>query len=223
MEAGRVRWDAMTPAEYAELDQMHIAEAALRGSCTPYEKEYIRKDGSRVPILCGYALLEGSHDQYIGFVKDISAEKKAEAALREREQRYRLLAESLPQFVWECDAEGKFIYCNQRLLDYAGRSTEWLRTKDYELLHPDDRNRTRERRIHCMTTGEIHLNECRLRRHDGAYRYFLTRALPVRDQQGKIERWLGCTIDIHDRKIAEEGARRSEKLVAMGLSRYHGA
>ena len=79
MKAGRVRWDTMTPKEYAELDQAHIEEAAQRGSCTPYEKEYIRKDGTRVPIFCGYALLEGSRDQYIGFVRDMSAEKRAEA------------------------------------------------------------------------------------------------------------------------------------------------
>ena len=216
MKAGRVRWDTMTPKEYAELDQAHIEEAAQRGSCTPYEKEYIRKDGTRVPIFCGYALLEGSRDQYIGFVRDMSAEKRAEAALREREQRYRILAESLPQFVWERDAEGKYIYCNQRLLDYVGRSIDWLSGEVYELVHPDDQKRTRERWNHSTATGEIYLNEYRLRRHDGTYRYFLTRASPIRDKEGQIERWLGCTIDIHDQKIAEEGVRRSEKLAAMG-------
>lgn len=216
MRAGRVRWDTMTPKEYAELDQGHIEEAAQRGSCTPYEKEYIRKDGTRVPIFCGYALLEGSRDQYIGFVRDMSAEKRAEAALREREQRYRILAESLPQFVWERDAEGKYIYCNQRLLDYVGRSIDWLSGEVYELVHPDDQKRTRERWNHSTATGEIYLNEYRLRRHDGTYRYFLTRASPIRDKEGQIERWLGCTIDIHDQKIAEEGVRRSEKLAAMG-------
>ena len=216
MRAGRVRWDTMTPKEYAELDQAHIEEAAQRGSCTPYEKEYIRKDGTRVPIFCGYALLEGSRDQYIGFVRDMSAEKRAEAALREREQRYRILAESLPQFVWERDAEGKYIYCNQRLLDYVGRSIDWLSGEVYELVHPDDQKRTRERWNHSTATGEIYLNEYRLRRHDGTYRYFLTRASPIRDKEGQIERWLGCTIDIHDQKIAEEGVRRSEKLAAMG-------
>ena len=63
LEAGLVRWDIMTPPEYREIDIAHIQEAAERGSCTPYEKEYIRKDGSRVPILCGYALLEGSEDE----------------------------------------------------------------------------------------------------------------------------------------------------------------
>jgi len=86
LEAGLVRWDKMTPPEYQALDQEHIIEAAGRGFCTPYEKEYIRKDGSRVPILCGYALLDDSEDQYIGFVQDLSQRKRAEEALRQAEK-----------------------------------------------------------------------------------------------------------------------------------------
>ena len=86
LEAGLVRWDTMTPAEYAALDKAHIAEAAERGSCTPYEKEYVRKDGSRVPIMCGYTLLEGSEDQYIAFVQDLTALRKSEEALRQAEK-----------------------------------------------------------------------------------------------------------------------------------------
>lgn len=86
LEAGQVRWDTMTPAEYGSLDQAHIAEAAVRGSCTPYEKEYVRKDGTRVPILCGYTLLEGSSDQYIAFIQDLTALRKSEEALRQAEK-----------------------------------------------------------------------------------------------------------------------------------------
>jgi PAS domain S-box-containing protein len=86
LHAGRVRWDTMTPPEYAEIDRGHIAEAASRGSCTPYEKEYFRKDGTRVPILCGYALRDGSTDQYIGFIMDLSRLKQTEDALRRSEK-----------------------------------------------------------------------------------------------------------------------------------------
>lgn len=86
LEAGLVRWDTMTPAEYSVLDQAHIAEAAERGSCTPYEKEYVRKDGTRVPIMCGYTLLEGSKDQYIAFIQDLTDLKKSEEALRQAEK-----------------------------------------------------------------------------------------------------------------------------------------
>jgi PAS domain S-box-containing protein len=86
LEAGLVRWDTMTPPEYSQLDVDHIAEAGQRGSCTPYEKEYIRKDGTRVPIMCGYALLEGWQDRYVGFIQDLSAQKRAEEALRRAEK-----------------------------------------------------------------------------------------------------------------------------------------
>jgi PAS domain S-box-containing protein len=85
LEGGRVRWDTMTPPEYSSIDRQHIAEAAERGTCTPYEKEYIRKDGSRVPIICGYTLLEGSKDQYIAFIQDLTALKKSEEAMRQAE------------------------------------------------------------------------------------------------------------------------------------------
>src|SRR5450631_3346291 len=143
LEAGRVRWDIMTPPEYRELDVIHIAEAAQRGSCTPYEKEYIRKDGVRVPIMCGYALLEGSQDQYIGFVQDLSPQKRAEAALREREAQFRTMAESLPQLIWIADPNGVRIYCNQKYMRYVGVDSieplahDWITT-----VHPEDQPST---------------------------------------------------------------------------------
>jgi PAS domain S-box-containing protein len=118
--AGLVRWDTMTPPEYAEVDATHIAEAAERGSCTPYEKEYIRKDGTRVPILCGYALLEGSDANYIGFITDLSAQKQAEKALLDRETHFRELAESLPQMVWEANADTSITYVNRHWIEYTG-------------------------------------------------------------------------------------------------------
>jgi hypothetical protein len=216
LEAGRVRWDVMTPPEYSALDEAHIAEAAERGSCTPYEKEYIRKDGTRVPIQCGYALLEGSQDRYVAFIQDLSAQKLAEAGLREREQRFRVLAETLPDFVWIRDPSGKYIYCNQRLLDYVGRPTEWLYTQAFDAVHPDDLGSTQQKWKHSLQTGEPYENEYRLRRHDGVYRFFLARAVPIRDEAGHIERWLGSTTEIHNQKLAEEALRRSEKLATAG-------
>ncbi len=217
LEAGLLRWDAITPPEYAELDAAHIAEAAARGSCTPYEKEYIRKDGSRVPILCGYALLEGSLDDYIGFVLDLTRQREAEAELREREQRFRLLAEGLPELVWISDAVGSLTYLNGRFLDYCGISPEAMVGFDWQvILHPEELERVNEAWSHSVRTGEAYLIELRLRRHDGSFRYFLARALPLLNAAGEVERWVGSCADIHDQRLAEEALRRSEKLAATG-------
>ncbi len=217
LEQGRVRWDTMTPAKYAVLDAQHIAEAAEKGSCAPYEKEYVRKDGTLVPILCGYALLDGSEDEYIGFVMDLSAQKAAEQAVRDREKRFRGLAESLPQLVWEGDHEGRRIFNNQRLLDYAGMTPEELAGWGWHaLVHPEELERTKELWRRSVTTGEPYVNEYRLRRHDGVYRLFLARAVPLRNEAGEIERWLGSATDIHEQKLAEEAVRRTEKLAATG-------
>jgi PAS domain S-box-containing protein len=217
LEAGLVRWDTMTPPEYAALDAERIAEAAQRGSCTPYEKEYIRKDGSRVPILCGYVLLEGSQDEYLGFVLDISRQRAAEAELREREQRFRLLAESLPELVWLSDPYGSLTYLNTRFLDYCGIPPEKMVGFDwFAILHPEESEEVGQRWLHTVQTGDPYLIELRLRACDGSFRYFLARALPMRNEAGEIVRWVGSCTDIHDQKLAEEALRRSEKLAATG-------
>ncbi len=217
MEAGLVRWDVMTPPEYRELDRAHMMESAERGSCTPYEKEYIRKDGTRVPILCGFARLGGEKLGSIGFVMDLSAQKQAEQAVREREMQFRELAESLPQLVWASDVNGDRVYANRRYTEYTGvRDVELLGKIWRQLLHPDDLERTNRLWAQCMATGEPYLNEYRIRRHDGIYRSFLVRAVPVRNAEGEIERWLGSATDIDDQKLAEEALRRTEKLAAAG-------
>jgi two-component system CheB/CheR fusion protein len=82
LQAGRLRWDHMTPPEYVPRDHAGMAEANERGACTPYEKEYIRKDGHRVPVLIGYAPVHGEPGNYVGFVLDLTQRKALEEDLR---------------------------------------------------------------------------------------------------------------------------------------------
>ena len=216
-DAGLVRWDTMTPTEYAEVDAAHIKEALERGSCTPYEKEFIRKDGTRVPILCGYALLEESGDEFIGFALDLSRQKEVEHELREREERFRVLAESLPPMVWMSNGDGANTYCNRRARDYFGvEEAEMMGFGWKKFLHPDDHAKTDAIWARCFETAEPYVDELRLRRKDGVYRHFLARAVPIRNEAGECERWIGSATDVHDQKLAEAALRKSEKLATAG-------
>lgn len=86
--SGAVRWKDITPAEYRNEDTQRIEHLRLWGQIAPHEKEFLRKDGSRVPVLIGSASLAGSDDEYVSFVLDVTEAKRAEAEARESERRY---------------------------------------------------------------------------------------------------------------------------------------
>ena len=217
MQAGLVRWDLMTPPEWQEADRVHIAEARERGSCTPYEKEYFRKDGSRVPILCGFARLSGEAPEAIGFVMDLTVQKQAEKALRDRERRFRELANTLPALVWVSEADGSVSYISRSFEVYAGVGVEEIQGEGgFRLIHAEDRVRAQEQWQRSIETHAPFAMEARLRRHDGIYRCFLVQAVPVVSEHAQVERWVGTATDVHDQKIAEEAVRRTEKLAAAG-------
>ncbi len=130
---------------------------------------------------------------------------------------FRALAESLPQLVWAADHQGRKTYCNRRYLEYVGiDSLEEMDERWSEMIHSEDRARTFEAWTRSVQTGEAYLSEYRLRRHDGVYRHFLARALPLRGADGHIEQWLGTSTDVHDQKLADEALRRAEKLATAG-------
>jgi PAS domain S-box-containing protein len=151
-------------------------------------------------------------------VPEFFQRKRMEEALRASEQRFRILAEVIPQIVWTTDASGAVDYLNPRWREYTGVPVEQGLGWDWKaVLHPDDT-------FHCLSlwrealrTGANFEAEVRFRRaSDGVYRWQLGRALPVRDQDGRITKWFGTWTDIDDRKQAEEALRRSEQLAATG-------
>ncbi|MBD2040472.1 PAS domain S-box protein [Microcoleus sp. FACHB-672] len=105
LHSGALRWDVMTPPEYRRLDEQKIGEVKVSGNGTPWEKEYIRKDGTRVPVLVGTALLEESQENCVCFIVDLTERKRMEEALRFALQKLNFHVENTPLAVIEWDRE----------------------------------------------------------------------------------------------------------------------
>lgn len=125
LEAGKVNWLEMTPPEQLHLSRRGIEEAKAKGYVAPFEKEYIRKDGQRVQILIGGALLEGE-DVGVAYAIDITERKQAEKILKESEERIRLLFETMPHAVYECDTAGVITVANSAYSRITGCSKDEL-------------------------------------------------------------------------------------------------
>ncbi|MFZ3374184.1 MAG: PAS domain S-box protein [Chthoniobacterales bacterium] len=140
-----------------------------------------------------------------------SARKRAENRLRESEQRWRGLTEALPQLVWGATSDGACDYFSTQWTDYTGVSeTELLGWQWMKVLHPDDREPIRKFWTDSVAGRAPYDVEYRVRRKDGVYGWFKTRGVPIRDEEGNIEKWFGTCTDITDRKQAEALLRDSE-------------
>ncbi|MDX2000851.1 MAG: CHASE3 domain-containing protein [Chitinophagales bacterium] len=125
-------------------------------------------------------------------------------ALYESEERLEFLADFMPQLVWRTEPNGDHDYFNKRWYEYTGLSYEETKDKGWSLvLHPDDYERTLKVWHHSLETGEPYDIEYRFRRFDGVYRWFIGRALPLRNEQGNIVKWFGTCTDIHDQKTSK--------------------
>ena len=141
-------------------------------------------------------------ERLLGTLRDITDEKKIQQQLQEREQKFRLLADSMPQHVWTSDTEGVLDYFNQSVLNYSGLTLEKILKDGWlQIVHPDDREENIRLWIDAITTGKDFLFEHRFRRYDGVYRWQLSRAIPQKDENGKIQRWVGTSTDIQEQKI----------------------
>lgn len=154
---------------------------------------------------------DGSYLGYVGSVLDIHERRTAEDRQRESEASLRRLTDALPTFVWFADPDGDLTYFNSRWYEYTGQTeSEALPSGWISVLHPDDQESTSAAWSDARAGGTLYETEVRYRRHDGEYRWYAARAEPIRDQTGSITTWVGSSIDIHNRKLAETALRASE-------------
>lgn len=143
---------------------------------------------------------------------EIAERKTIEEALVKSEKEFRLLAEAMPQIVWVTRADGWNIYYNQHWVDYTGLSMEESYGHGWNKpFHPDDRQRAWDAWRDAVTNKHIYSLECRLRRVDGMYRWWLIRGVPVLDAKGEVLKWFGTCTDIDEIKHAEATLRKRER------------
>lgn len=145
---------------------------------------------------------------------DITRREEVEESLKHSEQNFRNLAETIPQLVWVVTPEGDHEYFNQHWYEYACLTFEQSRRRGWSLvLHPDDFERTLALWQTAMSTGTLFETEYRIRNgKTGEYRWFIGRALPIRDDQGKMLKWFGTCTDINDWKALEQ---RKDEFMSM--------
>jgi PAS domain S-box-containing protein len=188
-------------------------DAIQRGGSWVGELEMVKKDGTVFPAFERANAIRDETDRVsglIGFINDITERKAAEDELRESESRFRQLAESLPQLVWTCVAEGQCDYLSKKWVDYTGvpegqqLGFGWL-----EQLHPDDREHAVAMWEKAVAEGTDFLVQFRIRRHDGEYRWFDTRAARLRDAAGNTVRWFGSNTDVTESRSTEQALRET--------------
>lgn len=142
--------------------------------------------------------------------EEIQVRQFKEQALREGEARFRTLADNIAQFAWMADPNGSIFWYNKRWYDYTGTTLQEMAGDGWKKIqHPDHLERVTESLQHSWDTGEPWEDIMPLRGKDGQYRWFLSRALPIRDEKGRIIRWFGTNTDITERLLAEEQIKKS--------------
>jgi PAS domain S-box-containing protein len=156
--------------------------------------------------------VDGAFRGMIGVNIDVTEREEAERALRDSERRFRDLAETMPQLVWTADADGRVDYRNSRVSGFgpseaaADGLLDWRR-----IVYPDDLEPTEEAWDRAMAEAADYQFTHRLRMSDGAYRWHISRASPVRDEAGRGLRWYGTATDIHDLRQAQDRLHDSEE------------
>jgi PAS domain S-box-containing protein len=208
------------PDDEAQVKQT-IDRASQSGKHFEHEYRLLMPDGSvkHVHVVAHALSDESGSIEFVGAVMDVTQQYQARAALekaldeiQKSEERLRLILDAIPSTVVSCLPDGSIDFINQRWVEYHGLTLEDLRREGLASLYsPEDRARNVDRRRAAIAAGRPFDYEAQVRRTDGVYRWHLIHYVPLRDGVGNVVKWYGTSIDIEDRKRAEEALRESEQ------------
>ncbi len=178
------------------------------------EARRMTKSGEPVDVSYSMARLRGDGTNvsgYLAVVADICERKLFEKALRQSEQQFRTLADSIPQLAWMAGENGWTFWYNQRWYDYTGTTLDEMEGWGWQKVHhPDHVDRVVEGITKAWQSGEPWEDTFPLRGKNGEWRWFLSRALPIRNEADRVVRWFGTNTDVTEQREAVEATRASE-------------
>ncbi|XYJ12419.1 PAS domain S-box protein [Telluria sp. B2] len=207
-------WHSLTPPEFLEITARAAHELEEVGHTAPFEKQMLRKDGSRFWGLCAPARVvdSGIESLCVEFILDISAAKGAEAGLRESEARFRALADASPALIWQVDAEGRAVYFNQRYLEVVGLPPERLLGQGWHaVLHPDDRPAYLDTVTDALRRQARYQRRVRIRIKDNGWPPFDAHGAPWFGADARFRGHVGICIDISATVQTEAALRDADR------------
>ena len=182
-----------------------------------YETVRRKKDGTLINISLTVSPVIGADGSIIGaskIARDITGRKAIEAALRASEENFRTVADNISQLAWTADTLGWATWYNRRWFEYTGTTAEEMQGRGWERVqHPDHLERVRNKIEEAFRRGEEWEDTFPLRGKDGQYRWFLSRAVPIRDLQGRIKCWFGTNTDITELRETREELSKSHQIL----------
>ncbi|MDI3290342.1 ATP-binding protein [Polyangium sp. 15x6] len=210
---GKLTWRELTPSEHRAADDLAGRQLRMVGYCAPYEKEFFRKDGSRVPALIGGAVVLGRDGRELTgmfYVIDLSRLRRAEQALRESEARLRLALDAARAGSWAWDVPTNHLIWSERNYELYSVDPRCVATVErwVEAIHPDDRARILSESERMLASGAEHFRlELRVANAAPGVRWIAVLGQVHRDQRGNVVRAAGLTLDITERRNIEESER----------------
>lgn len=185
-----------------------LAIAASRGlPLHDWSTEFFRKDGTGVQVACSVGPVEvaGNRSGSVIIVRDVTERVKAERDLKERELQYRTLVDAMPQLVWSAGSDGYTNFFSKQWVQYTGRTDSDQPGLVWQsAVHPEDWEQTKQAWQSSLLSLSEYDVEHRLRRSDGCWRWFKSRAVPLLSEDGRVSQWLGTSTDIDADKRATE-------------------
>jgi PAS domain S-box-containing protein len=218
LASGRVRLTDLTPAAWRDCDERAIAQLKATGVLQPFEKEYFRKNGSRVPVLVGGALFEDGGSEGVAFVLDLSEQYEAEAALRESEQRFRKVFEEGPLGLAIVGRDFRYLKINSAFCQMVGYAQAELVQKTFaDITHQDD-VRADVELAERLFRGEIPFYRMQKRylKKNGEIIWTNLTASAIRGDDDKPLYRLVMVEDINEVKRTQEEALARQKLESLG-------